>query len=587
MANADTTLVAPGKQHDIQNFTYNSATTSELTFNQSVSGSIDEQEEKNVFTFTGTAGQMLYYDALQSNLSDNVRVRLVDPLGNTIFLNEDADNDYPLYPSEFDQASLLTLTESGTYQLIVENNASDNFEPESYQFRLIDVASAPTLSLNEVTTLPSGNAAGLYRLTGVPETLRFETVGDEVPSFLINRWYAPDGQYVSALVADVNFPFTNSRAEGSILVVDVSTVPYSNYSFQVEPFVTPIQLNTSISGTYKPGEIYAYSFTGIAGQLLYYGGYIEGEGGSFSPSVTVYGENGNLYLSTGLGRSMRFASRLEQTRTYTLVVQSQYGEYESVSAEFSFGISEVYPATNLSLNTVVNETLPAGDPIELQYNFTGPQLLYNFTAQGSQKLIFDSLINGLAPVSWSLYTQDPFVLVARGGNIGSDFTVDVSPIDTDYALLIEGLNSTDVNLSFQVISIDSTDIINGTSERDTLIGSDANNLIIGSQGADVLTGGLGKDIFQYTSLVDGGDRITDFTVGSDKFELGQLLESLGYSGTDPIGEGYVQFSSRGRNGSSVNIDPDGFAGAAKARNFIFVENVDVASLSDQQNFLFL
>lgn len=117
-------------------------------------------------------------------------------------------------------------------------------------------------------------------------------------------------------------------------------------------------------------------------------------------------------------------------------------------------------------------------------------------------------------------------------------------------------------------------------------GTDANNIIIGSEGSDVLTGGLGADIFRYTSNVEGGDRITDFTVGSDKIDLTDVLSSLGYTGTDAIADGYVQFASRGQN-TSINIYPDGFEGSAKARNFIVVEGVDVASLSNPDNFLFL
>ncbi|HEY9800648.1 MAG TPA: type I secretion C-terminal target domain-containing protein [Leptolyngbyaceae cyanobacterium] len=572
MAISSITSVAPDTEQAIQNLSYNNATTtSELTFNQSVSGTIDEQGEKNVFTFTGTAGQLLYYDALQNNLSDNIRVRLVDPLGNTIFLNEDADNDYPLYPSEFDQASLLTLTESGTYQLILESNASDNFESGSYQFRLIDVANAPTLSVNEVITLPSGGAAGLYRVTGITEAVRFETVGEGVAS-IRGRVYSQNGQFSSPLFADVSFPFTIS--EGSILVVDVSGVQDSSYSFQLEPFVTPIELNTPISGTYRPGDIFLYSFTGIAGQRLYYDALIED---NFSnASVSIVGKDGYIYLYGNVDSDVLFTYPFPETGTYTLVVQDTSGAYENPPTEFSFQLLDA-GANTLSLNTVVSGTVPAGQQTQL----------YTFKAQPLQKLFFNSLTAAPSSANWILYGDNPFIPVARGGNISSDFVADLLPYDIDYVLEIDGFGSTETNFSFQVTSINLTDIINGSSERDTLIGSDANNLIIGSQGADVLTGGLGRDIFQYTSLVDGGDRITDFTVGSDQFELGQLLENLGYQGTDPIGEGYVQFRSRGRNGSSVNIDPDGFAGSAKARNFIVVENVDVASLSNPENFIFI
>jgi hypothetical protein len=433
------------------------------------------------------------------------------------------------------------------------------------------VASAPTLSLNELITLPSGAAAGLYRLAGISEAVRFETVGDKAAS-ISGRLYASNGQFASPLIADVSFPFTIS--EGSILVVDVSGVQDSIYSFQLEPFVIPVELNTPISSSYSPGQIYAYSFTGIAGQRLYFDSLIEDY--FSSPSVTVVGEDGNFYVLASISSNVLFASPFRETGTYTLVVQSTFGGYENPPAEFSFQLLDA-GANTLSLNTVVTGTVPPGPQTQL----------YSFQAQPLQKLIFNSLTDAPSSANWRLYGADPFIPVARGGNISSDFVVNVSPFDTDYVLVIDGFESTQTNFRFQVTSIDFTDIIYGTAERDTLIGSDANNLIIGSQGVDVLTGGLGSDIFQYTSLVDGGDRITDFGVGSDTIDLMGVINSLGYTGANPIADGYVQFSARGRQGTSINIDPDGFAGSAKARNFIVVENVDVASLSNPDNFLFL
>lgn len=96
MATADKNLIAPEELPSINTLSYNVATsTSELTLNQSISGNIDEQDEQEIFTFTGSDGQVLYYDALQNNLSDDVRVRLVDPSGNTVFIDQEADNDYP------------------------------------------------------------------------------------------------------------------------------------------------------------------------------------------------------------------------------------------------------------------------------------------------------------------------------------------------------------------------------------------------------------------------------------------------------------------------------------------------------------
>jgi Ca2+-binding RTX toxin-like protein len=82
-------------------------------------------------------------------------------------------------------------------------------------------------------------------------------------------------------------------------------------------------------------------------------------------------------------------------------------------------------------------------------------------------------------------------------------------------------------------SLPPINVINGTSGRDTLTGTNNRDRIIGGLGGDILTGGSGKDEFVYTNIREGGDRITDFTPGSDKIVFTQLLDSLvagGYNG---------------------------------------------------------
>ncbi len=125
----------------------------------------------------------------------------------------------------------------------------------------------------------------------------------------------------------------------------------------------------------------------------------------------------------------------------------------------------------------------------------------------------------------------------------------------------------------------------GTRRRDTLIGDAGDDLITGFQGADRLTGGGGRDQFIYTSPVDGGDTITDFTLGEDQIVFTELLERLGYAGSDPLADGLVQFRSLGSS-TVVAIDPDGFEGAAQARNFLTVEGVAPAALNQADNFIF-
>jgi uncharacterized protein len=135
-------------------------------------------------------------------------------------------------------------------------------------------------------------------------------------------------------------------------------------------------------------------------------------------------------------------------------------------------------------------------------------------------------------------------------------------------------------------------VIDGTTQRDTLTGSDRNDQITGLQGADVITTGAGRDRIVYTELRDRGDIITDFAVGNDKLVFTQLLDSLvsgGYSGNDAIADGYVRVFQQGNSGRfSIQIDNDGARGKDVFRPFITVEgaNLTLESLNVASNFVF-
>ncbi|WP_398310506.1 ExeM/NucH family extracellular endonuclease [Zoogloea sp.] len=119
--------------------------------------------------------------------------------------------------------------------------------------------------------------------------------------------------------------------------------------------------------------------------------------------------------------------------------------------------------------------------------------------------------------------------------------------------------------------------LDGTGARDTLTGTPGDDLITGGDGADTLTGGAGADTFVYRSLREAGDTITDFVPGTDRLHLGALLASLGYTGTQPLADGYLKLVSTPA-GTSVQIDADGKAGSAVARPLVLLKGVAASSV---------
>jgi len=124
-------------------------------------------------------------------------------------------------------------------------------------------------------------------------------------------------------------------------------------------------------------------------------------------------------------------------------------------------------------------------------------------------------------------------------------------------------------------------------------GDDGNNVVTGTAGADVLipgrgqdriTTGAGADRIVYTSREDAGDQILDFTPGQDLLVLGQLLDAAGYSGGDPIGDGYVQIIGSA-SVSVVRFDVDG-SGPTPPFVVAILPGVPVATMRNPGNFAF-
>jgi YD repeat-containing protein len=105
----------------------------ELSGGSSTIGSIGEPGEVDQFTFNATAGQRLFYDALEADF-DSISVRLVSPSGSNL-INQNADSD----------SNIFTLPETGTYQLIVDGSGATTGD---YKFQLLSVENQTPLVLN-------------------------------------------------------------------------------------------------------------------------------------------------------------------------------------------------------------------------------------------------------------------------------------------------------------------------------------------------------------------------------------------------------------------------------------------------------
>lgn len=137
------------------------------------------------------------------------------------------------------------------------------------------------------------------------------------------------------------------------------------------------------------------------------------------------------------------------------------------------------------------------------------------------------------------------------------------------------INGTGNTLNNTIVGNGANNILKGGDGVDVLSGNAGNDQLVGGMGADILTGGTGKDRFVFNSKSEGKDRITDFRVVDDTFDVSRA----GFSNDLVAGRAIAvdQFrtgSSAGdredrfiynRNTGTLSFDQDGTGSAAQVQ----------------------
>jgi Ca2+-binding RTX toxin-like protein len=100
-------------------------------------------------------------------------------------------------------------------------------------------------------------------------------------------------------------------------------------------------------------------------------------------------------------------------------------------------------------------------------------------------------------------------------------------------------------------------VLTTTQPHVALTGGAGADTLTAGPGYDTLTGGAGADHFVLKTEPWAPITIGDFQPGTDKIDLSAMFKAAGYTGTNPIADGYMYVQSDGAGGSILRFDHDG------------------------------
>src|ERR1043166_5512574 len=413
-------LVTPGPYSF--KLTTPAAPTNSLTLGATVTGALAVPGQEDRYTFYGTAGQRIYYYALENDFGP-VNVYLYDPLGNNVSIANNADSD--LGP--------FSLVGDGKYTLLIKA-AGDAVG--TYSFRLLDLAQSPvtalTLDSTVTGTLNPGLRGDFYRFTGTNGQRIFF---DFAPTNGSGTWYLfnPLNQYVFGVGLTGDAEYRLPLSGTYLLFISSSATDAVPYSFRATTPATvtiPLVFGTSYTNTYtKAGEEHRYTFSGLVGQRLYYDAL---QNDFDNSSAQLFDSYGNLVGVNQNSDSDSSVFTLPNTGTYTLVQKATVDTLGS----YYFRLLDLAGAPAVTYGATMAGSL-------------NPQLktcLYRPNGLAGQRIGITNLTASTPNANWYLYNSIDGLIVAAG--IGSNLGEVLLNYSGTYELVVIGNSSASGSLDY-------------------------------------------------------------------------------------------------------------------------------------------
>ncbi|SNS29894.1 Ig-like domain-containing protein, partial [Pseudomonas japonica] len=217
-----------------------------------------------------------------------------------------------------------------------------------------------------------------------------------------------------------------------------------------------------------------------------------------------------------------------------------------------------------------NDTLNAGDGNDVLVGGDGNDSLYG--GNGNDLLIGgpgNDLLDGGSGIDTASYASATSGVTV---NLSIAAQQNTGGAGLDTLVSIENLIGSDYNDT--LTGDGNANVLQSGLGNDILNGGGGDDVLIGGRGDDTLTGGPGADTFLWQLGDNGHDVVTDFTPGTDRLDLSQLLQ--GENATSASLDDYLHFKVTGSGASVVStIEVSSVAGAAPTQT-IDLAGVDLA-----------
>lgn len=409
-----------------------------LVIGATVSGTISEPGERDSYTFTGTVGQRLYFNSLDRDF-ESINVRLLSPVGNNVSLWEinHSQNQGP-----------FTLTQAGTYTLVVDGNGSTVGD---YSFRILDLSTATPMNLTSTLagSLSPRSKTEAYQFNGTKgQRISFDSIS-ATSSEASWRLVTPANITVSAGNITTDIASAVLPESGPMLLLFEGTVENNSpLNFQVrlsdisDVPVATVGLGQILSGTVSAANPVTSTFNASAGTLIYF----DSQDRTASGVTVEFKDPTNAQFQNIGAASDAGPFLLGKTGTYSVIVHG--------NGNYRFRIIDLSTAPNLVFGSEIQASLDPAFRTDV----------YQFTATPGKRLLYDGVDNDNDNIPSRLLAPDgSFRFNINSDSDTAPFTLQVPGV---YYLFVESNLASVADYHFRLWDVDASPLVAPGSPMD-------------------------------------------------------------------------------------------------------------------------